>query len=174
MNARNLPAICLSLAAAFAAAQTPFGLFDETNTLYTAAETRALVERETSYRVSDAATAATNYTDSAIASIPTPDLSGYQLHTSAALGNGAQSASGGGAWGASATATATGAYQIGQGVNTNANTLQFRNFRLLDAAGTIPDERLSAGVRKGARFADATFVLWRELAERVEVLEAAQ
>ena len=181
MNARNLPAICLSLAAAFAAAQTPFGLFDETNTLYSAAETRALVAAATNGLAGDvsaaaaaAALAATNYTDAAIASIPTPDLSAYQRHDSVALGADSFAAEDGGAWGDGATATATGAYQIGEGVNSAANTLQFRGHRLLDASGTIPDERLPDAVRRGAGFADAACVLWRELAERVEALEDAQ
>ena len=112
--------------------------------------------------------------DAAIASIPPPDLSAYQRHDSAALGADSFAASDGGAWGDRATATATGAYQIGEGVNSAANTLQFRGHRLLDAAGTIPDERLPDVVRRGARFADASWVLWRDLAERVEVLEDAQ
>ena len=169
------------LAAAPLLAETPFGLIDETNTLYTAAETRALVAAATnslagdvSAAAADALAAATNYTDAAIASIPPPDLSAYQRHDSAALGADSFAASDGGAWGDGATATATGAYQIGEGVNSTASTLQFRGHRLLDASGTIPDERLPDAIRRGVRFADASHVLWRDLAERVEVLEDAQ
>lgn len=44
--------------------------------------------------------------------------------------------------GSVATASAKGAVQIGEGVNAAENTLQFREYRLLDEFGKIPSERL--------------------------------
>lgn len=40
-------------------------------------------------------------------------------------------------------ATAQGATQIGRGINSNPNTLQFRDFQVLDANGKIPNVRLN-------------------------------
>lgn len=44
--------------------------------------------------------------------------------------------------GASAIAQADGAVQLGTGTNTNKETLQFRDYQLLDADGKIPADRL--------------------------------
>lgn len=45
-----------------------------------------------------------------------------------------------------ARATAKGAVQLGAGDNAEENTLQFRDYKLLDAAGQIPTNRLVAAV----------------------------
>lgn len=50
------------------------------------------------------------------------------------------------ALGANARSFATSAVQIGDGQNTTAGTIQYKNFRLLNADGTIPAERLGAVV----------------------------
>lgn len=68
-------------------------------------------------------------------------------HYSAAMGHGAQAtAANAAAFGGDAKATATGALQFGSGKNTEANTfyayLNSTNYKLLDADGTIPAERL--------------------------------
>ena len=49
------------------------------------------------------------------------------------------------AFGSWAKAKADGCVQLGTGENTAENTLQFREFRLLDANGKIPVERLANG-----------------------------
>ena len=56
----------------------------------------------------------------------------------------AASATNGFAGGYKAKATASGAVQLGQGTNNNANTLQFRDYQIVDANGNIPASRLSA------------------------------
>lgn len=56
----------------------------------------------------------------------------------------AASATNGFAGGYNAKATANGAVQLGQGKNNNANTLQFRDYQIVDANGNIPASRLSA------------------------------
>lgn len=50
------------------------------------------------------------------------------------------------ALGANARSFATSAVQIGDGQNTTAGTIQYKNFRLLNADGTIPAERFGAVV----------------------------
>lgn len=42
-----------------------------------------------------------------------------------------------------AIASATRAFQLGQGTNSNAGTLQFRDWTLVDDAGNIPEERFA-------------------------------
>lgn len=59
-----------------------------------------------------------------------------------AVGSGAR-AVGGFAGGNNAQATANGAVQLGTGTNSNANTLQFRDYQIVDASGNIPASRLS-------------------------------
>ena len=49
--------------------------------------------------------------------------------------------------GANARATASNAIQIGTGTNSTAGTTQIRSWRLLDANGYIPEERLPLGLR---------------------------
>ena len=63
--------------------------------------------------------------------------------TGGAIGS-AASATTGFAGGNSAKATANGAVQLGEGTNNNANTLQFRDYQIVDANGNIPASRLSA------------------------------
>ena len=58
-----------------------------------------------------------------------------------AVGSGA-SATDGFAGGKSAIAEASGAVQLGAGRNKTANTLQFRDYQIVDANGNIPAERL--------------------------------
>lgn len=50
------------------------------------------------------------------------------------------------ALGANARSFATSAVQIGDGQNTTAGTIQYKNFRLLNADGTIPAERFGGAV----------------------------
>lgn len=61
--------------------------------------------------------------------------------TGGAVGQGANSTTGF-AGGYNAIANATGAVQLGQGTNSDANTLQFRGYQVVDADGNIPNERL--------------------------------
>ena len=82
--------------------------------------------------------------------------SGASATYGAAVGSGASETSGGGAVGYNASAvggfaggnnakaTKNGAVQLGQGENNTANTLQFRDYQIVDANGNIPAERLSA------------------------------
>lgn len=82
--------------------------------------------------------------------------SGASATYGAAVGSGASETSGGGAVGYNASAvggfaggnnakaTKNGAVQLGDGTNSNANTLQFRDYQIVDANGNIPAERLSA------------------------------
>ena len=49
------------------------------------------------------------------------------------------------ALGRGANATAGGAVQIGLGTNTKANTLQFKDYTLLESSGKIPFDRLNVG-----------------------------
>lgn len=73
---------------------------------------------------------------------------------SGAIGRNAQTVTGGAAGdnsssldgfagGENAVASANGAVQLGQGTNNNANTLQFKNFQILDSTGKIPNDRLN-------------------------------
>ena len=64
--------------------------------------------------------------------------------TSVAIGYDAKAtAAGAVAFGRSAKARADGAVQLGTGANTGTNSLQFREWRLLDGRGQIPAERLA-------------------------------
>lgn len=65
--------------------------------------------------------------------------------TGGAMGAGAQSEDGF-AGGSSAKAITTGAVQLGTGTNSNRNTLQFRDYQVVDANGKIPIERLPEGI----------------------------
>ena len=47
------------------------------------------------------------------------------------------------AGGENATATASGSVQLGEGVNSTANTFQFRSYQICDASGNIPADRLA-------------------------------
>lgn len=67
--------------------------------------------------------------------------------TGGAVGQGANSTTGF-AGGYNATANATGAVQLGQGTNSDANTLQFRQYQLLDSEGVIPSDRLKNAALK--------------------------
>lgn len=60
-----------------------------------------------------------------------------------AVGNNAKATTGG-AVGNNAKATEDGAVQLGSGTNDKANTLQFRDYQIVDANGNIPASRLSA------------------------------
>lgn len=51
--------------------------------------------------------------------------------------------------GTQATASGQNAIQLGQGTNSTANTLQIGSYRLLDANGKIPSERLPDGIGGG-------------------------
>lgn len=74
----------------------------------------------------------------------------------AAIGENAHATSGGAvgkdacatdgfAGGEGAYTDADGAVQLGTGTNENENTLQFRDYQVVDADGKIPDERLNVG-----------------------------
>ena len=52
--------------------------------------------------------------------------------------------------GTSAVASGTGAVQLGTGTNSTSNTLQFRDYQLVDADGKIPDDRISDTFVKGS------------------------
>lgn len=73
--------------------------------------------------------------------------SGANSTTGGAVGSGAYTTTGF-AGGYMAKASAKGAVQLGEGTNTNANTLQFRAYALVDESGNIPDDRLSGAVLK--------------------------
>ena len=59
-----------------------------------------------------------------------------------AAGNYANSTNGF-AGGENASATASGAIQLGEGTNAESNTLKFRNFKIVDSNGKIPNDRLN-------------------------------
>lgn len=67
--------------------------------------------------------------------------------TGGAVGQGANSTTGF-AGGYNATANATGAVQLGQGTNSDANTLQFRGYKIVDANGNVPSDRLKNAALK--------------------------
>ena len=50
------------------------------------------------------------------------------------------------AWGSRAKAHAPGAWQLGEGVNSNRNTLAFRDYQLLGEDGQVPYERVAGAV----------------------------
>ena len=50
------------------------------------------------------------------------------------------------AWGSRAKAHAQGAWQLGEGVNSNRNTLAFRDYTLLGEDGQVPYERVAGAV----------------------------
>jgi len=77
---------------------------------------------------------ATNVGDNAVA------LAGAIAMGYSAKATGSQSI----AMGYGARSSASNAIQLGAGSNASANTLQFRNYRLLNADGTIPSERLGS------------------------------
>ena len=52
--------------------------------------------------------------------------------------------------GTSAVASGAGAVQLGTGTNSTSNTLQFRDYQLVDADGKIPDDRISDTFVKGS------------------------
>lgn len=69
--------------------------------------------------------------------------------------------------GQNARATATNAIQIGTGTNSTAGTTQIRGWRLLDANGYIPEERLPAGLRSfGAYPTDLYLIDEEKVAEQ--------
>lgn len=73
--------------------------------------------------------------------------SGANSTTGGAVGLGAYTTTGF-AGGYMAKASANGAVQLGEGTNTNANTLQFRGYQIVDASGNIPSERLKNAALK--------------------------
>lgn len=73
--------------------------------------------------------------------------SGANSTTGGAIGFGAYTTTGF-AGGYMAKASANGAVQLGEGTNTNANTLQFRGYQVVDANGNIPSDRLANAALK--------------------------
>ena len=92
---------------------------------------------------------ATAYSGGAIGSSASETSGGGAVGVSASVQSGgavgaAAMATNGFAGGEQAKATASGAVQLGEGKNNNANTLQFRDYQIVDANGNIPASRLSA------------------------------
>lgn len=71
--------------------------------------------------------------------------SGANSTTGGAVGLGAYTTTGF-AGGYMAKASANGAVQLGEGVNQDANTLQFRGYKIVDSNGNVPAERIASAV----------------------------